>query len=172
MAFVPTAAFAGCQPIHTTSTTQAHPIGTRVRAADPYYGEATFVYMPGVASTALGDACILDSWNKTTARAVTSSAAIGSIGIAMSANVASQYGWYLVEGAALCNGLTSCAVGKLYISGTAGSLDDGVIAHNHVFGANCTLREGNNASYAGTGKIVAQLSFPTCDNLGSALSTL
>src|SRR4051812_25711329 len=93
IAFQPTTPFVGCQPIGTTSTTQNHPFGTIVRAVDSVYGEGEFVYAKGVASTAAGDACTINTKTGVTARAVHTTAARGLIGVAMSANVASQYGW-------------------------------------------------------------------------------
>ena len=42
------------QRIDAISTTKNHPLGTIVRAVDPTYGEAEFIYLKGVASTVVG----------------------------------------------------------------------------------------------------------------------
>lgn len=89
----------GAQPIDETSTTQKHPLGTMVEAIDVGAGArgiATFVYAKGVASTAAGDPVIIDYKGPDTTRAAATSR--GPVGVAMSANVASQYGWYCVRG--------------------------------------------------------------------------
>jgi hypothetical protein len=169
MAFLQTETL-GAQPISETSTTQKHPLGTVVKASDPTYGDAKFIYAKGVASTALGDLCIVDNWGKSTTRAVTSTGAIGCLGVAMSANVASQYGWYMVEGAALVNAASSTAVGALYLSSTAGTVDSTKTTHSLITGMVCTLREGNNSSYAGSGKCVAQFAWPSVNN--TSISTI
>jgi hypothetical protein len=59
--------------------------------------------------------------------------AIGPVAVAMSANVASQYGWYQIYGKAI--GL--CLAGFLddanvYATATAGSVDDAVVAGDRV----------------------------------------
>jgi hypothetical protein len=170
MAFKQDSAFAGAQPINVTSTTQNHPLGTHVRGIDPYYGEAEFVYAAGVVGTVLGDVVVIDTWGAATHRAVSTTAAIGSIGVAMSANVASQYGWYMVLGSALVNAIASASTGKAYISATPGSIDSTHINDNHIFGMNITVQEG--ASYAGATQVVAQLAYPTCDAVGHTLGSL
>jgi len=54
MAYTVTDGRIGIQPIATTSTVRNHPLGMIVRASDPTYGEAEFIYLTGVASTAAG----------------------------------------------------------------------------------------------------------------------
>src|SRR6056300_1236077 len=86
------------QPIAETSTTQRHPLGTIVTAHEPGTGEGEFIYLTGVASTVAGS---LVSYNTSTHQ--TTLAAVGAgvplpLGVAMSANVASQYGWYQIGG--------------------------------------------------------------------------
>jgi hypothetical protein len=84
------------QGIHATSTTQNYALGTRVTAVDPILGLAEFVYAVGVASTTIGEGIQLNP-DFTTIRAA-GGTAVGHIGVAMSANVANQYGWYCVKG--------------------------------------------------------------------------
>jgi hypothetical protein len=59
------------------------------------------------------------------------------VAIAMSANVASQYGWYQIDGKAIGKCLTQFADnGRVYITATAGSVDDASVAGDVVWGAN------------------------------------
>lgn len=131
MAFVITESLGGFQPIAETSTTQRHALGTIVRAVDPTYFAGEFIYLKGVASTAVG------SWvtyNKDDcATTLLAANAIGAVGVAMSANVASQYGWYQIEGKAVGKALASYADnGLVYATATAGSVDDAVVSGDRV----------------------------------------
>lgn len=92
----------GIQPINKTSTVQNHPLGKIVRGKDigSTLGEGEFIYLQGVVSTVVGSVVI---WN--TATFLTTLAPAGSnkpqpVGFSMSANVASQYGWYQIDGVA------------------------------------------------------------------------
>lgn len=100
MAYIITDTVAGTQAIATNSTTQNHPLGTIVRAKDPTYGEGEFVYLQGVASTTVG---ALVTYNVSWQSALATSA-VGTSNphaVAMSACVASEYGWYQISGLAV-----------------------------------------------------------------------
>lgn len=107
------------------------PLGTIVTATDPTYGVGEFIFLKGVASTAVG------SWvtynqddNSTTLLAAN---AIGPVAVAMSANVASQYGWYQISGKAVGKALTGFVDdANVYATATAGSVDDAVVAGDRV----------------------------------------
>lgn len=147
----------GAQPIAVTDTTQNHPLGTVVTAVDPTYGEGEFVYLTGVASTAVGDSVVIDQG--TTTRAVDGSR--GPVGIAMSANVASQYGWYQISGRAVVNTAGSVADNALvYATATAGSVDDAVVSGDKVDGA--VFR----AAGSGATTVVAVLDRPALNGNG------
>lgn len=112
------------QPIATTSTTQNHPLGTIVRAVDPTLGEGEFIYLLGVVSTIVGSVV---RYNATTFQtALVTGVALQKqatpVAVAMSANVASQYGWYQISGLAVIK-KTAVAFGAnvpIYMSATAG----------------------------------------------------
>jgi hypothetical protein len=104
-------------------------LGSIAKAYDPTYGEGEFIYLLGVASTVVGSAV---TWNGNasgkptfqTALATVATATKGApVAIAMSANVAGQYGWYQISGQAVVatNG-TLAAAGQVWISTTAGQL--------------------------------------------------
>lgn len=117
----------GVQPFATTSTVQNHPLGTVVRAVDiasTALGEGEFIYLKGVASTVVGSVVAYDTASYQTKLAPVGANKPEPIAFAMSANVASSYGWYQIGGAAVAlktSGLalaSNAAVGVL----TAGKI--------------------------------------------------
>lgn len=129
------------QLISETSTTLQLPLGTRVRAYDPTYAEGEFVYLKGVASTAIGDVVIFDQYANTTTRVVAGSR--GPAAIAMSANVANQYGWYQISGSAVVKTAAGVAANaRPYATATAGSIDDAVVAGDAIDGARFKTADG------------------------------
>jgi len=159
MAYIITNPALGFQPIAETSTTQSHPLGTRVQAKDATYGVGEFIYLSGLASTALG------SWvtynqddNSTTLLAAN---AIGPVAVAMSANVASQYGWYQIFGKAIGKALTGFADnGNVYATATAGSIDDAVVAGDRVKSA----KGASAVDTPSTGLAEFEIQYPLMDD--------
>jgi hypothetical protein len=131
MAFVIRDAAIGVQPIDVTSTVQNHPLGLIVVADDPVYFSGEFIYLKGVASTAVGSwVTYLMDGGTTTLLAAND---IGPTAVAMSANVANQYGWYQIQGKAVGKALAAYADnGLVYATATAGSIDDAVVAGDRV----------------------------------------
>ncbi len=143
----------GGQAIADTSAVQKHPLGTRVRAYDPTYGEAEFVYLKGVAATAAGDLVTYESQTGATARS--GAASKGPCAVAMSANVANQFGWYAVAGAIVALYAGAAVAGAIpYVTATAGAIDDAVVAGQGIVGAAVV-------SSAGAGLGVVQLDHPS-----------
>lgn len=124
------------QPIDETSTTQKHTLGLEVRAKDvasTAYGVGTFKYLLGVASTVVGSVVHYNADDFSTT--LSSANAKGPIAVAMSANVASQYGWYQVEGKGVAKVLASFADNAdCYLTATAGSVDDADVAGDFIRG--------------------------------------
>lgn len=121
----------GSQPIANTSTTQNHPLGTIVTAYDPTYGGGEFIYLLGVASTAVGSWVSYNPDDNSTALLAANAA--GDVAVAMSANVASQYGWYQIKGKAVgkaASGFVDNA--EVYATATAGTVDDAVVSGDKV----------------------------------------
>jgi hypothetical protein len=98
------------QQIDVTSTTKQVPLGTVVKAVDTQtannQGEGEFIYLLGVASTIVGSvvtyggvASGVPTWQTALAPATANLAQ--PLAASMSANVAAQYGWYQISGAAL-----------------------------------------------------------------------
>lgn len=125
---------AGWQVISTTSTTQQHPLGTIVTAEDRgtnANGIGEFIYLKGVASTAVGSWVTFNPDDGTTA--LLAANAIGSVGVAMSANVANQYGWYQIRGKAVAKAAAGFVDdANVYATATAGTADDAVVAGDRV----------------------------------------
>lgn len=89
------------QPIADTSTTQRHALGTIVRAKDPTLGVGEFIYLQGIGSTVVGSIVNYDDNFVTALDTAAVSGPSRPLAIAMSANVASQYGWYQISGLAV-----------------------------------------------------------------------
>lgn len=89
----------GAQGLTETSTTKKHPLGTIVKAKDPTYGEGEFIYLQGVASTVAGSVVTYNTVGATALCTVGGNVS-KPVAVAMSANVASQYGWYQISGVA------------------------------------------------------------------------
>ncbi len=155
-----TSGLAGHQPIATTDTTQRHPLGTIVTATDPTYGAGEFIYLLGVASTAVGSWVTYNLDNGGTTLLVAN--AIGPVGIAMSANVASQYGWYQISGKAVGKALTGYVDNALvWATATDGSVDDAVVDGDMVH-----LAKGASAvDTPSTGLAEFEISRPYTDDI-------
>ena len=122
------------QKISENSTTENVPLGTIIRAIDKDttdYGVGEFIYLQGVASTAIGSAVVYNADDFSTTLA--SANAVGSVAFAMAATVANEYGWYQIGGKAVGKVLASFADnGDCYLTATAGSFDDADVAGDYV----------------------------------------
>lgn len=131
MAFAITNAEIGLQGIADTSTTQTTQLGKIVDAYDPTYFAGEFIYLKGVASTAVGSWVTYNIDDGTTT--LLAANAIGPVAVAMSANVANQFGWYQIQGKAVAKvsaGFIDNA--NVYATATAGEADDAVVAGDRV----------------------------------------
>lgn len=124
----------GFPRITDTDTTAKVALGRIVQAADPTYGSGEFIYLLGVASTAAGSWVTYNSDDFSTT--LLAANAIGPVAVAMSANVASQYGWYQLSGKAVAKVATGFVDNaNIYATATAGTADDAVVAGDRVKGA-------------------------------------
>lgn len=97
-------------------------LGAIASAFDPTFGEGEFIYLLGVASTIVGSLVTYNATTFQTALGANTANDEGPVAVAMSANVAAQYGWYQIEGLATVK-KTAVKVtpqGKIYQSATAG----------------------------------------------------
>jgi hypothetical protein len=147
------------QAIADNSTTQKAALGTIMRCKDPTYGVGEFIYLQGVASTAVGEWVTYnaDDWSTT----LLAANAIGPVAIAMSACVASEYGWYQISGKAVGLVATGFADNaNCYATATAGTVDDAVVAGDLVKNAKGASAIGTPAA----GQAEIEMSRPFMDD--------
>lgn len=122
------------QKIDETSTTKNHSLGKIIRAEDKdttNYGAGEFIYLKGVASTAVGSWVLYSPDDFSTSLLAAND--IGSVAVAMSASVADNYGWYQIKGKAVGKALTAFADNaNVYSTSTSGSVDDTVVTGDRV----------------------------------------
>ena len=139
MAYKITEAYVVTQAIADISTTANHALGTIVRAKDATYGQGEFIYLLGVASTVVG---MVVRYNATTYQTALLTVTNGKnkgvpVAVAMSANVASSYGWYQVSGNAVVKKTTVAVTPQvpIFISGTDGRIKVLASAGQQILGA-------------------------------------
>lgn len=112
-------------------------LGTIVTAedtGDSELGHGEFMYVEGVASAAVGSVCTIDPDGY--ALALADANAVGPIGVCVSALVADKYGWVQVSGVAECKVASGFTADKVaYLTGTAGTVDDAVVAGDEIYGS-------------------------------------
>lgn len=115
-----------------------HNVGTR--AVDVNGNE--YIYGLGVANTAAGSWV---SFDEVLASTLLAANAVGRVGIAMAAIVASKYGWYQIYGKNTIAACDTVADNKpLYIDDTAGRCDDAGVAGDLIFGAYSRSTDSSN----------------------------
>lgn len=122
-------------------------LGEIARAYDPTYGMGEFIYLKGVVGTLLGMVVTYDQYLKTTTIAP-ATAGKGSVAVAMSANVANQYGWYQIGGAAVVLAPNAMAVGAdvFMLAATPGSVDDAQVNGEQIVNATVSTTTGTPAA--------------------------
>ena len=134
MSWTPAGNFLLNQAIADRSTTKKHDLGTVVQCKDETYGSGEFIYAKGVASCAIRNWVTINADDGVVARLAAN--AFGPVAIAMATLTASYYGWFQRSGKAIGSCLTQFADnGRVYITGTAGSVDDASVAGDYVWGA-------------------------------------
>lgn len=138
MAYHITTPGAGWQKITDNSTVKNHPLGTIVTGLDPAIGGAEFIYLQGIGSTIVGS---IVNYDDSFVTALDTSAVTGpsrALAVAMSACVASEYGWYQISGLAVCAKATSTsfadgaglgAASGLAVAVATGTVIQGAVVH-------------------------------------------
>jgi hypothetical protein len=168
MAFTIMDTFLGYPKIASTSTAPwvgggtsntTPPLGTIVSATDPTYGTGKFIFLKGAASTAVGSWVTYNDDDYSTT--LLAANAIGPVAVAMSANVASQYGWYQIQGKAVGKALTGFVDNaNVYATATAGSVDDAVVAGDRVKNA----KGASAVDTPSTGLAEFEIDYPVMDD--------
>ena len=135
------------QAIADTSTTAKMPLGSIVQAVDPTYGVGEFIYLKGVANTVVGSLVDYDQTLATTTLAP-ATGGIGPVAVAMSANVANQWGWYQITGAAAVKAPNAMTPGAevFMLAATPGSVDDADVANEQIVNAKVSTTTGTPSS--------------------------
>lgn len=153
----------GMQPINEVSTTQNHPLGTIIKAVDRgtnANGEGEFIYALGVASGARGAWVGINADDGGTTLAV-ANGIYPLVGVMMSAMVASTYGWVQISGKAVGKALAAFADnGNVYLTATAGSVDDAAVAGDLVHRA----KGASALDFPETGMAEFEISRPSTDD--------
>jgi hypothetical protein len=162
--FTPVENRLGIQPIANSSSTQQHPLGTIIKGYDPTYGEGEFIYLLGVAATVVGSAV---TWGGQSAGTPTYQSALTPntanldqpIAIAMSANLAGQFGWYQIGGNAVVatNGTLAAGPGPVYLNATVGTLTSTQAAGKQILNAVNVTATGTPAA----NQAVVEINRPT-----------
>ena len=128
------------QAIAETSSVARHEPGLIIRAKDPAYGAGEFIYLKGVATTVAGSVVLYnpDDWSTSLLAAND----IGPVAVAMSANVANQFGWYQIGGKAVVKAGTVADNGNVFATATPGTVDDAVVAGDRVKNARFGSADG------------------------------
>ena len=157
MAYTIQNSLAGFQPIAVTDTVQNHALGYVVRATDPVYGGGEFIYLKGIGSTVVGSMVDYDEYLGTTALSP-ATGGTGMVAVAMSANVANQYGWYQITGSAVVKAPNAMTPGAevFSLAATPGSVDDAAVAGEQILNAKVSTTTGT----PGIGLGVIQISRP------------
>jgi hypothetical protein len=139
MAYVPHTPHLGFPPIAAAlpassaagRSTPGPWLGDIIRAQDPVYGVGEFIYLQGVANTALGSWVTYNADDFSTT--LLAPDAIGPVAVAMAPTVAGLYGWYQIQGKAIGKALAGFLDNaNVYATATAGSVDDAVVAGDRV----------------------------------------
>lgn len=143
MAFIVRNPIVGFQQINVTSDTQKHPLGTVVQADDLVYGGGEFIYLKGVVGTVVGSLVTYDLNAASTALAP-ATLGNGPVAVAMSANVANQWGWYQIAGIAAVKAPNAMVVGAdiFMLAATPGSVDDAQVNGEQICNAKALTTTG------------------------------
>ena len=142
MAFHITDGVIGNQKIAENSATQRHPVGTIVRAVDPTFGEGEFIYLVGVASTLVGTVVTYHDGDTLAFQSAFATTVIDDgepLAVAMSANVAAEYGWYQISGIAVLGKANTLSLAPDVDFAVASGLVIAAATTNRVRGAKTTI---------------------------------
>lgn len=114
-----------------------YPVGTIAKAYDidpaSNYGASELVYLKAGADDVVGSVV---TYNGSYTSALAVANAVGNIAVSTSIKSANEYGWYVIKGNVPALVLASfAAASKCYLTATAGSIDDAVVAGDELFAA-------------------------------------
>ena len=156
--WVPVTPRIGLQALTETSTTQNLPLGTIAMWQDTDtsgQGVGEFIYLLGVVGTVVGHMVTYNTTTFQTAVSTNTANAVNPIAVAMSANVASQYGWYQISGYTIVKKTAVIVLPgvALFQSGTTGRVMSTVASGKQLLG----MRSANLATVASATSTVAAM---------------
>jgi len=118
-------------------TTALFPLGTITKGKDPTYGGGEFIYLKGCASTVAGSVVNWNGATHLTALGYIGENIPGPLAVAMSACVASNYGWYQIGGIAIAakSSAVSFAAGAAVAVGSTSGLAVATLSGQELQGA-------------------------------------
>lgn len=119
---------------------QMFPLGTIVTAVHQTYGAGEFIYLKGLATTAVGSVVIYNPDDYTTVLATANSK--GPVAVATAATVANKFGWYQIQGKAIVKAGTVADDASVYTTATAGTVDDAIVAGDRIKNARFASADG------------------------------
>ena len=151
------------QGIAVIDSAQQAPLGLIIQAFDTgsdARGVGEFIYLKGVASTAIASAVTYtaDDWST----ALTDQNAVGPVALAMSACVADKYGWYQISGKGAATAADAVADNaQIYIHTDAGELSDTLVAGDVIY----RMRAASAQASGSGGALDVELHRPDCNDL-------
>jgi hypothetical protein len=146
----------------TTTAPTGVRLGDRIFATDTDTGDsAEFILLTGVASTTYGAWVYWDGDFQTVlgpANATSDTLPGVQVAWAMSANVASSYGWYMISGRhpAIIKGTTVADKVNLFTSSVAGAVQTATVSGRYIMGAKSASSVNSTATTVDTVAAVVQ----------------
>lgn len=168
MAYSITTPEIGYPPITDTGTVAKLLLGTMVNAgsqgaAGTVYGEGSFIYLSGVANTAVGSLVFFNQYTGSTALAGTGT--LGDVAVAMSANGSGAYGWYARRGVVPVLAAASTAGLAVQLGANVGTTTSAAGSTGDTLITGATYLSGTGTT--GAGLALVQLNFPSVPGLDS-----
>lgn len=138
------------------------PVGSIMNFIDPIYGEGTFIFLPGVASTARGDVVDYTAGNGAASPVGSTTRWAGTIitgrplAIATAATIAGTWGWYQVVGLAVVTISGVIAAGNSAYWQAAGVVQAAAVAGKQMVNAIAVSANGVPAA----GQATYQIAWP------------
>lgn len=149
----------GVGDLYAVDSSQKWPLGTTCKGYSATHGFAEFIYLKGVASTAIGSVVTYDEAGVSTLLVAN---AQGPIAVSLAANTAATtYSWYCIRGKidAACASSSADNADVGYES-AAGTIGDGRAAGDGI--ANAMSRSATDTP--STGLCWLQINYPYCDD--------
>ena len=143
------------ESVTNVDSAQKYPLGMIIRAVDPTLGMGEFIYLKGLADTAIGTVVNYDQEGVT---ALINANTVGPVAVAMAATVANTYGWYQITGVAKVLVDTDVADNAAVYASGAGTVNDAAVAGDQVWPAKFV------AARTGAGLVSCSISRPSITN--------